>query len=97
MLSLDYRVTLIENTFAARILLALYRFGPVNRGTLYNMLESSPQTPIKRIDELMEAGLVEEFLIERKRYLRLTAPGIQAAMAIDALETALRSAKADDR
>jgi DNA-binding MarR family transcriptional regulator len=93
MLSLDYRVEMIERPFAARVLLALYRFGKVNRGTLYAMLESSPQTPIKRIEELMEAGLIVEFKEDRKRYLKLTEIGLKAAMAVDALENALRSAE----
>lgn len=93
-LSLEYRVELLERPFALRILLALYRFGRTNRSVLYDMLESSPQTPLKRLEEMIELGLISEFKEERRKYVQLTEAGIRAAMAVDALETVL--AKTED-
>lgn len=92
-LSLEYQVELLERPFALRILLALYRFGKTNRSVLYDMLESSPQTPLKRLEEMIELGLIGEFKEERRKYVQLTEAGIKAAMAVDALESVLTKVK----
>lgn len=41
----------------------------------------------------MAAGLVMETVENRKKYLSLTEEGLQAAIVVDALEMALRSAE----
>ena len=87
---LDLQLKMLEKPYAARALLLLYRFGPLNRGTLYEMLSSGATTPIIRVRELMEAELVvEEVSEDRKRYLRLTKKGLSVAMSLDEIERAL--------
>jgi len=94
MLSLDLHVELIEKPFAARILVVLYRFGSLNRGLLYDTLGSGPTTPIRRIDELEAAGLVEEIVSDdRKRYIKLTEKGLRVAILLDDVDRALRDTK----
>lgn len=87
---LELQLKMLEKPYAARALLLLYRFGPINRGTLYDMLSKGATTPIKRIEELKGAGLVvEEVSDDRKRYLRLTERGLSVAMPLDEIERAL--------
>lgn len=87
---LELQLKMLEKPYAARALLLLYRFGPLNRGTLYDMLSTGATTPIRRIEELMAAGLiVEEVTEDRKRYLKLTEKGLSVAMPLDEIERAL--------
>ncbi|HQA21903.1 MAG TPA: hypothetical protein PLD09_08575 [Methanomassiliicoccaceae archaeon] len=87
---LELQLKMLEKPYAARALLLLYRFGPLNRGTLYDMLSTGATTPIRRIEELMAAGLiVEEVAEDRKRYLKLTEKGLSVAMPLDEIERAL--------
>lgn len=90
MLVLKFKLEILEKPQAARALLVLYRYGPMNRGVLYDMLAKGPTTPVARVKELMSAGLVIERIDpDRKRHLSLTEKGLHVAMALDQVENSL--------
>ena len=53
-------LALIENTYATRILVALLEAGPTPRTTLYRLFTSNVRTPMDRVKELVDAGLLRE-------------------------------------
>ncbi|MDH7509376.1 MAG: hypothetical protein QHH00_08330 [Methanomassiliicoccales archaeon] len=84
---------ILENTYALRILVVLKRKGPLFRSILYNLISKSTGAPRIRVDELIEAGLLEEKISTVPPFTKtvsLTEKGKKVAEKVAEIEEILR-------
>lgn len=85
--------TLFENTHAVSIMLVLREEGPMVKGDLAHSMSKGTSTVQRRVEDLVEAGLVEErreTVRPFKRIVSLTAEGEAAADLLKQLDDLVR-------
>ncbi len=86
------KVGMLEETYALKVLLALKREGNISRAVLYDLVSKSNRTVMERVNDLIAAGLVQEYAQQTtpfSRYLTLTEKGKKVAVSVESLEQAL--------
>lgn len=92
-------IGVLEKEHALTVLMRLKEKEGVNRSTLYSMISASRPTVQRRVDELIEAKLIQETQSpthSRGKILRLTKNGLYIAKHVVKIETALRLNIQDD-
>jgi DNA-binding HxlR family transcriptional regulator len=87
------RLAVLEDTYALRILVALNRYGPTFRSVLYGRVSNSTTAPMRRINSLIAAGLLEEIENEYPPFsktIKLTSKGEKVAELISKMEEILK-------
>jgi DNA-binding HxlR family transcriptional regulator len=75
----------LEERHALRLLFHLYNNGRSQRSSLYNAISKTTTAPMKRVNELIELGLVKEIAMESAPFAKnveLTEKGRQVAKHI---------------
>lgn len=87
------KLGLLEDKYALRILAALKQYGPMFRSVLYGRVSNSTTAPMRRINSLIETGLVEEFENDFPPFsktIKLTGKGEKVAELAVRMEEILR-------
>ncbi|TFG55289.1 MAG: hypothetical protein E4H30_07575 [Methanomassiliicoccus sp.] len=88
----DDKLTMLEQKHALRLLSCLYLNGKSNRSNLYNAISKTTTAPMKRVNELIALGLIEETIHENApftKHVTLTEKGKQVAEHIIKIEKIL--------
>jgi len=70
MVTSSFRVELLEARHAVRVLLILRTTGPMIRSALYDEVSKGMGTAMARVNELLDAGLLEEHIMDKRPYAK---------------------------
>ncbi len=81
----DEKLATLEERHALRLLFCLYNNGRSQRSSLYNAISNTTTAPMKRVNELIELGLIKETKMENApfaKHVELTKEGERVAKHI---------------